>query len=110
MSNQGQESHTVIVRADEEMRALASKALEIQDACNFTAVANHLAHTYRIVLARHKGDSELARKHPVVRAVLNKLNQLANLQQSQTMCFCHCQDLADGKDISVDLLDEEQYL
>ena len=31
----GQESYTVIVRADKEVRALASKTLEIQDACNY---------------------------------------------------------------------------
>ncbi|QDU53107.1 hypothetical protein [Gimesia panareensis] len=52
MSEQGQESFTVIVRADKEMRALASKAMEIQDASNYTTVLQGIliaAHLFKLM-------------------------------------------------------------
>ncbi len=44
-------------------------------------------------------------KHPITRAIINKLNHLAGLEQSISLTFIDCIDLAEGK--LVEVRDEE---
>ncbi|NLS97533.1 MAG: hypothetical protein GXX96_35790 [Planctomycetaceae bacterium] len=94
----------VSIKATDEARKLAAKATEIQDACNPLAVTNFLLTVLRHFLdGREHGQeysgSDFALQNPVSIAVLNKLNHLADTEQSKTECFTACMDLADGRDV-----------
>lgn len=94
----------VSIKATDEVKKLAAKASEIQDACNPLAVTNFLLTLQRHFLdGREHGQdysgSDFALQNPVAVAVLNKLNHLADTEQSKTECFTACMDLAEGKDV-----------
>ena len=94
----------VSIKATDEVKKLAAKAWEIQDASNPLAVANFLLTVQRHFLdgrehGQQCGGSNFAIQNPVALTVLNKLNHLAELEQSRTECFTACMDLAEGKDV-----------
>jgi hypothetical protein len=93
-----------MIKATDDVKTLAAKATEIQDACNPLAVANFLLTVQRHFLdgrehGQQCGGSDIAIQNPVALAVLNKLNHLAELDQSRTECFTACMDLAEGEDV-----------
>ena len=69
----------VMIAATEAVRQLAQKAIDIQDASN-------------------PRGSDMCVQNPISIAVLNKLNDLAGLEQSRTECFSVCMELAAGND------------
>jgi len=96
-------TETVTIKATPEAVKLARTALQIQDACNPLAVANQLEVTQRhfrdgTSQGQKYGGSDMGLQNPVSIAILNKLNDLAGLEQSRTDCFDACQKLAEGDD------------
>ena len=88
------------IQADEQTQALAKKALEIQDACNPYPVANFLLECIKAF-----GGHDRGLQHPVTLCVLNKLNHLAQLTQSRSLCFDRADDLAKGIDVEWGVVD-----
>jgi len=85
---------------DETIQRLASQAMEIQDACNVVAVSNFLVQVTSTLLSYDRG-GDWVREHPITRAVINKLNHLAGLEQSRTECFSYCLELERGNPIVI---------
>jgi hypothetical protein len=99
----------VKIVATEAVRQLAQKAIDIQDASNPRGVQNYL----KDVMAHFSESgsrmgltwngqkycgSDMCIQNPISIAVMNKLNDLAGLEQSRTECFSVCMELAAGND------------
>jgi hypothetical protein len=97
----------VKIVATDAVRKLAQKAMDIQDACNPRGVQNFLKEVMDHFASGGNGQSmhgsDICVQNPVSLAVLNKLNDLAGLDQSKTTCFMVCMDLADGIDCDVEV-------
>jgi hypothetical protein len=97
----------VKIVATETVRKLAQKAMDIQNACNPRGVQNFLKEVMDHFSTTGNGQkfcgSDMCIQNPISLAVLNKLNDLAGLEQSKTDCFCVCMDLADGKDCDFEI-------
>lgn len=95
----------ITFKPTETVRKLAAKANQIQDACNSRAVARFLIevqdHFSDDKESNDKGycGGDMAAQNPISIAVLNKLNDLAGLEQTRTDCFVAILDLAEGKEI-----------
>jgi hypothetical protein len=89
---------------DDKMKELASKAMQVQDACNITAVAAFLAQALA-ELQRYELGSDWVAAHPITKCIVNKLNHLAGLAQDGTQCFIDCSDLSGG--MSCEIPEEE---
>jgi len=98
MSNQ-----VVNVKATDEVKAMAEKALAIQDACNPLPVINFLLEVEKHFRSADNGQdsygTDMGHQNPISLAVLNKLNDLARLDQTRTDCFTACHDLQEGRDV-----------
>jgi hypothetical protein len=101
-----------VYKPDKTIKYLATQALEIQDACNLVAVAGLLGRvTSQLLRHPESSGSEWVRYCPVTRALLNKLNDLALLEQSRTECFTQCMSLRDAEPVKLfipDPLSREQ--
>lgn len=97
---------TVVFLPTPEVKALAQKALDIQSACNGLAVTHFLTEVQRFFRndrttnKQNYCGGDLGNQNPVTVAILNKLNDLALLEQSRTECFTYLYDLVDGKEVS----------
>jgi hypothetical protein len=89
--------------ATDEVRRLAKKANDIQDASNPRGVHNFLgevmAHFSNTGNGQKHSGSDMCCQNPISIAVLNKLNHLSGLDQTRTDCFSAIMDLADGRDV-----------
>lgn len=94
----------ITVKATEEVQKLADTAMAIQDAVNPRAIVGQLK-TTMAHFNSHGGNgqemtgSDMALQNPVSLAILNKLNDLAGINQERTECFTACYDLSEGKDV-----------
>jgi hypothetical protein len=93
------------ILASPKLREYAQKALDIQDACNPRAVCHFLRQLIselsddQVVDGEDRGP-DIGLQNPVTLAVLNKLNDLAGLEQTRCECFTACYDLAEGTDVN----------
>lgn len=94
----------VTIKATPKLQNLAQLTVDIQDACNMAAVANHLVQVLNY-FGQGLSDgqlctgSEFASQNPVTISVINKLEHLSGLVQSKPMAFIGCINLAQGEDV-----------
>jgi hypothetical protein len=105
-------SKTVNIKATPAVIAMATKAIQIQDACNPRPVAAFLIEVmdhFRGKFGESNGQEEVGTamsiQNPISVSLLNKLNDLARLEQSKAECFVCCLDLSEGKDVIWELYD-----
>jgi hypothetical protein len=65
------------------IKALAQEALDVQNACNLCGVAQSFARAMRDLGDHTKGTDE-RNQHPITRVWLDKMNQLAGIQEYTT--------------------------
>jgi hypothetical protein len=80
------------------LKELAQEALAIQDACNLCGLAQSFARAMRD-LGDHTNGTDARNQHPVTRVWLDKMNQLAGIQEHNrdvTEAYGVVSDLAGG--------------
>lgn len=81
------------------LKELAAEALAVQDACNLCGVAQSFARAMRDLGDHTKGTDE-RNQHPITRVWLDKLNQLAGIQEytaEMTKAYSIVHDLAQAQ-------------
>lgn len=93
------ETRTVLLvelEPDEELKKLATEALEVQDACNLCGLAQRFGEVM-IALNRHPQNTlgtEWVNQHPITRVWLDKFCSLARLEQDRrSRSYQNCWDL-----------------
>jgi|SaaInlV_130m_DNA_2_1039683.scaffolds.fasta_scaffold59934_2 hypothetical protein len=92
------------ITPDETLKKLAQDAVDVQDACNGTAVSGLLNRTMSALMKEGKG-SDYVNQHPITQAIIDKLQSLAKMPQSGTSMFhIHCMELAEGNSVVVNIV------
>lgn len=87
------------IKPDKATKEAAEFAVEVQNACNGTAILNHLV---RHLKAMPNLDGDRKNQHPVVIAVLDKMASLAHTQDcNERVIDAHiaCGELAKGNEV-----------
>jgi hypothetical protein len=93
-----------LITPDAAMQKLAQDAVDVQNACNGTAVSGLLNRTMSALMKEKKG-SDYVNQHPIVQAIIDKLQSLAKIPQSGTSMFhIHCMELAEGNCVTVNIV------
>lgn len=96
-------NEVVTIKATKAVQKMAADALDIQDASNPLPILHFL-----LEVEKHFRDSEsgqyqygtdMGHQNPLAIAVLNKLNDLADMDQTRTDCFTALVDLKEGRDV-----------
>ena len=94
-----------IITPDELMQKLAQDAVDVQDACNGTAVSGLLNRTM-CALMKYDNGGDWVNQHPIVKAIIDKMMSLARMEQAGLDDLFHieCSDLAEGQAITVEII------
>ena len=94
----------VTITPDEPMQKLAQDAIDVQDACNGTAVSGLLNRTM-CALMKYSEGGDWVNQHPIVKAIIDKMMSLARMEQAGMEDLFHikCSDLAEGQEVKVEI-------
>jgi hypothetical protein len=98
-------NEVVTIKATEAVQKMAEQALAIQDACNPLPILAFLSEVEKHFRQdeereQERSGTDMGHQNPIALALLNKLNDLAQLDQTRTDCFTACHDLQEGRDVA----------
>lgn len=96
-------NESVTIKATEAVKEFAKKAMEIQEACNPLPIIAFLLEVQQHfcnAMDQDRQGTDMGHQNPIALSVLNKLNDLAQLDQTRTDCFTACYDLQEGRDVA----------
>ena len=94
----------ITIKPDVAMQKLAQDAIDVQDACNGTAVSGLLNRTM-CALMKYGNGGDWVNQHPIVKTIIDKMMSLARMEQAGMDDLFHikCSDLAEGQAVTVEI-------
>lgn len=93
----------VVIKATCTVARLANRAMMIQNAVNSLPIANFLIdvmeHFRNGNVGQNHAGNDFGLQNPISLSLLNKLNDLAGMEQSKTDCFNALTELGNGNDV-----------